>query len=119
VYSTSQFLGIFAGGALGGGVYQLWGVDGVFLLSAAMAAVWLLFASSMQHPRYLSSYVLRLEGVTEHLAPAAETELLSIPGVDEATVVADEGVAYLRIDRSVFDEDTLRTSTVVANACRG
>ncbi len=118
VYSTSQFLGIFAGGALGGGVYQLWGVNGVFLLSAAMAAVWLLFASSMQHPRYLSSYVLRLEGVTEHRVPATETELLSVPGVDEATVVADEGVAYLRIDRSVFDEDTLRTCMVVANACR-
>jgi len=108
VYSTSQFLGIFAGGALGGASYARWGVDGVFLLSAALAAVWLLFASSMRNPRYLTSYVLHLEDVPEHMVRDAETELTRIPGVAEATVVRDEGVAYLRVDRSALDMERLR-----------
>ncbi|MEJ2653947.1 MAG: MFS transporter [Acidihalobacter sp.] len=108
VYSTSQFLGIFGGGALGGAAYARWGVDGVFLLSAALAAVWLLFASSMRNPRYLTSYVLHIEGVLQEHARSAETALTRIPGVAEATVVPDEGVAYLRVDRSALDEEQLR-----------
>lgn len=109
VYSTSQFLGIFAGGALGGAAYARWNVDGVFVLSAALAAVWLLFASSMRNPRYLTSYVLHLESIAEEQIHSAETALTRIPGVAEATVVPDESVAYLRVDRSALDEQQLRT----------
>ncbi|APZ44727.1 MFS transporter [Acidihalobacter ferrooxydans] len=109
VYSTAQFLGIFLGGTLGGAFYQHWGVDGVFLLGAGVSAIWLLFASSMRNPRYLASYVLHLETVPEpHLVRTTETELTRIPGVAEAQVVPDEGVAYLRVDRAALDEERLR-----------
>lgn len=108
-YSTSQFFGIFAGGTLGGAAYARWGVDGVFLMSAGVAALWLLLASSMRNPRYLTSYVLHLEGVPEQMAKSAETALTRIPGVAEATVVSDESVAYLRVDRSALDEEQLHT----------
>jgi predicted MFS family arabinose efflux permease len=40
-YSSAQFLGIFAGGSLGGWVYGHFGVNGIFLLGAAIALVWL------------------------------------------------------------------------------
>ena len=108
VYSTSQFLGIFMGGALGGAAYAHWGVDGVFLMSAALAAVWLLFASSMRNPRYLTSYVLHLGQIPPEQARATETELTRIPGVAEAQVVPEEGVAYLRVDRAALDEQKLK-----------
>ncbi|MGH8495906.1 MAG: MFS transporter [Gammaproteobacteria bacterium] len=42
VYASSQYLGIFAGGALGGGLLGRFGPDGVFLLCAAAAAIWLI-----------------------------------------------------------------------------
>jgi len=108
VYSTSQFLGIFAGGALGGASFQHWGVDGVFVLGAVVAAVWFLFAGSMHHPRYLATYVLRLQDVSPDLVRSAEAELARIPGVAEANVVPDENVAYLRVDRNSLDEERLR-----------
>jgi len=109
VYSSSQFFGIFLGGALGGASYARWGVDGVFLLSAGLAAVWLLLASSMNNPRYLASYVLRIEEpVVPDRVSAVEAELTSIPGVAEAQIVPDEGVAYLRVDRDTLDEERLR-----------
>lgn len=113
VYSTSQFLGIFAGGALGGATYQHWGVDGVFVLGAIVAAIWLLLATSMRHPRYLATYVLRLPDVTPDSARSAEAELGNIPGVAEANVVPDENVAYLRVDRATLNEERLRAFSLV------
>ncbi len=108
VYSTSQFFGIFLGGAAGGAAYAHWGVDGVFLMSAGLAAIWLLFASSMRNPRYLSTYVLHLGELPTDQANGLESELTRISGVAEAQVVPEEGVAYLRVDRAALDEQALK-----------
>ncbi len=40
VYSSCQFLGIFAGGALSGFLYQHYGNSGVFMMNAVIAALW-------------------------------------------------------------------------------
>jgi predicted MFS family arabinose efflux permease len=40
-YSTSQFLGAFVGGAVGGIALGRLGTDGVFLCAAALTLVWL------------------------------------------------------------------------------
>ncbi|OBS10005.1 MFS transporter [Acidihalobacter prosperus] len=108
VYSTSQFLGIFAGGAIGGAVYGRWGFDGVFLLGAFGVGVWLLLASSMKSPRYLSSYVLQLEDAAVREEASTTAALARVPGVAEVMVVAEEGVAYLKVDRNALDESRLR-----------
>ncbi|HEU0195704.1 MAG TPA: MFS transporter [Nevskiaceae bacterium] len=50
VYSTSQFLGAFAGSAIGGAALGWWGIEGVFACAAALAVVWLSFAISMRAP---------------------------------------------------------------------
>lgn len=42
VYSTCQFLGVFAGGTIGGLMLSQFGVVSVFYLSAAIALIWLL-----------------------------------------------------------------------------
>lgn len=44
VYSTAQFVGAFVGGLLGGGLHGQFGVSGVFLLGAAAAGIWFVFA---------------------------------------------------------------------------
>lgn len=108
VYSTSQFLGIFAGGAAGGAVYGHWGFEGVFVLGAVGVALWLLFASSMQSPRYLSSYVLHLEADAIQEENNTAAALARIQGVAEVVVVAEEGVAYLKVDRKSLDESSLQ-----------
>lgn len=41
VYSSSQFLGIFAGGSLAGVLYTHYGAPGIFILNTAMALMWL------------------------------------------------------------------------------
>ncbi len=48
VYNTLMSLGIFAGGTLGGFVLKAWGSHGIFLVSAALMAVWLVLAWPMK-----------------------------------------------------------------------
>ncbi len=42
VYASSQFLGAFAGGALGGLAQMLWGLSGAFAVCAVLPVIWLL-----------------------------------------------------------------------------
>ncbi|MFZ0551134.1 MAG: MFS transporter, partial [Steroidobacteraceae bacterium] len=48
IYSSSQFLGIFAGGVVGGWVHQVAGTAAVSLFAAAVAIAWLLVAATMR-----------------------------------------------------------------------
>ncbi len=50
VYSTAQFLGIFAGGAGGGVVLAAGGATGVFGFAIALTLVWLAVALTMRRP---------------------------------------------------------------------
>jgi MFS family permease len=49
VYNTSQALGLFCGGALGGWLAQHAGASSVFVLGAGLTIVWLIIAVSMQN----------------------------------------------------------------------
>ena len=108
VYSSSQFLGAFAGGALGGWLRGQFGLPGVFALTTLAALVWLLTAWSMKSPRYLNSYLLNVGVVNEDEAWLLTRRLREAPGVAEAVVVAAEGVAYLKVDRQILDEAALQ-----------
>jgi predicted MFS family arabinose efflux permease len=55
VYSSLQFLGIFIGGIIGGMAHQRGGSAGVFGLTTALAAIWLLAAVRMAQPSYLTA----------------------------------------------------------------
>jgi MFS family permease len=114
VYSSSQFLGAFAGGALGGWLHGWLGLKGVFALATFGALAWLLIAWTMKNPRYLSSYLLNVGTLNEVEAQLLARQLTQVPGVAEAVVVAAEGVAYLKVDRSALDEAALRACAAVA-----
>ena len=102
VYSSSQFLGIFVGGAVGGWMHQHFGTGAVFESTGVLAALWLVLAATMRQPTYLASRVVRLgEGTGEARQLAAA--LREVPGVAEAVVVAEEGVAYLKVDAKIYD----------------
>lgn len=47
VYASSQFLGGFAGSAIGGFAMEQWGVGGVFAAAAVLPLIWLAFAASL------------------------------------------------------------------------
>jgi len=102
LYSTSQFLGAFCGGVGGGWVLQNYGDTQVFLLASSVAAVWLLLSISMRSPKYLSSLCI---SVDERFS--ATMDILQVPGVEEALLVSEESMLYLKVDKKVFDETCL------------
>ncbi|WP_442323546.1 MFS transporter [Cernens ardua] len=106
VYSTSQFLGTTLGGTLGGIVATYFGSNAVFIMTALIGLVWLLGIWRMTPPRHLSSLIV-VVGDLAHHPQQLLNQLMKIPGVDDAMVVKNEGVAYLKVDKSDYDEQAL------------
>lgn len=100
VYSSSQFMGAFAGGAVGGLAHSHWGIDGAYSAALAMLLIWLLIAIFMNKPRNLSTYLMKVSGVSPQ-------QLLAVRGVTEAAIIETEGVAYLKVEKRILDEETL------------
>jgi len=112
VYSSSQFIGAFLGGTLGGWLYGKGGIESVFALCAGMAVLWSLIAATMQNPRYLSSYLIRIADVTEEQARHMVGELTAVTGVAEAVVIPEDGVAYLKVDLHALDREALKAFSI-------
>jgi MFS family permease len=106
-YSSSQFLGAFLGGSLGGLLQGLLGLHAVFLCAALGALMWLVVAATMSPPAKLSNYIYRTGALDPGQVSALSRQLTALAGVAEAVVVAEEGVAYLKVDKRLFDEAAL------------
>ena len=111
VYSTAQFLGAFAGGALAG-LVSGYGAQGVFLLTGGALTVWWLLALSMREPRFLASKQLNVGAQSVPQAEKLARKLAAVPGVAEAIVIAEEGVAYLKVDPKALDHKRLQSFSV-------
>lgn len=107
VYSTSQFGGAFVGGLVGGWVHQQFGLFAVFEAGALAAVVWLALAAGMRKPGRYTSRLLNLSTFERHRIDELARRLRDVPGVVEAVVVADEQVAYLKVDRDRLDDMAL------------
>ena len=107
LYSSLQFLGIFIGGVVGGFAYQRGGSAGVFVLTTAIALAWLVVAATMAQPSYLTTRLIAIgDG---HDAESLAARLRRVPGVAEAVVIAEEKLAYLKVDAKSFDAAMAQT----------
>jgi predicted MFS family arabinose efflux permease len=102
-YSSTQFHGIIVGGIVGGFAHQSGGSAAVFAITVVLTLVWLLVAATMAEPSYLTT---RLVAIADGAASDAEglaARLRLVPGVAEAVVIAEEKLAYLKVDSRTFD----------------
>ena len=104
VYNTSQSLGLFTGGAVGGVLASYGGHASVFLFGAAMSVVWLLLAVTMKAPPAVRTKMYHLDLMDDAQAKLLSEKLSALSGVYEAVVVGSEGVAYLKTSLTGFDE---------------
>ncbi|HEU5175984.1 MAG TPA: MFS transporter [Burkholderiales bacterium] len=110
VYNTTQTLGVFFGGLIGGWVASHQGATGVFTVCAVLVAVWFAIAVGMRPPgkpvNAFSSLTfsiesgVNLDGLREALA--------GVRGVHEAEVVAAERIARLKVVPGQWDEHRVR-----------
>ena len=105
VYNTFQFLGLFLGGAFGGFLAQHVSRSAVFVFATGLGLVWLLLALSMTPPPQVRTLMRHVVGdLDEARAKKLSAALAAVDGVTEAMVIADEGVAYLKVRMSGWDE---------------
>jgi len=115
VYSSSQFLGAFAGGLVGGAAHEHWGIDGLYMTVLVVLLLWLLLAVSMRQPRYLSTYLLNVGVRNESEVSGLTRDLAAVAGVVEVSVIAVEGVAYLKVEKHVLDDEKLLSFMATEN----
>ena len=114
VYNTTQTLGVFFGGLLGGWVASYHGDTGVFAVCAVLVAVWLALAAGMRPPvAKISGAVNELSSLTFSIAAGVNLDglreaLANVPGVREAEVVATERIARLKVVPGKWDEHRVR-----------
>lgn len=108
VYSSCQFLGAFVGGASGGILYKEWGLTGVLIFGTVATVLWWILALCAENPNHLSNFTVTLKGqLTPEQGAMLAQRLGAVPGVAEAMVVSEEGVAYLKVDHRTLDRDAL------------
>lgn len=104
VYNTFQFLGLFLGGAVGGYLAQHVGQAAVFGFAALLAALWFLLAITMEAPPAVRTRLFHVDVADAAQARELASELATLSGVMEAVVMAEEGVAYLKVRMGEWDE---------------
>jgi MFS family permease len=107
VYSSMQFLGTFAGAAVGGYLSQQFGRSWVFAFCAAMTLVWLIAGARMQVASSTGTRTYTVPRMDAQRADGLSRRLADVPGVREALVIAGDGIAYLKVDSARFDEQSV------------
>ena len=105
VNASSQFLGAFFGGTLGGQLLLLNDTSMGWSILTAVAIIWLLISFGLAQPRYLSSLVLSLP--ENRQTDEWTSQLLSIHGIEEVVVMPEQQVAYVKFDKQQIN-DTAR-----------
>ncbi|MFI4918559.1 MAG: MFS transporter [Legionellales bacterium] len=101
IYSTGQFLGIFAGGSLAGILYQWSGSRSIFITNACVAGLWFMLSLAMKPNAYLATLILHYpahgESTNEIIA-----KLLTVTGIKEVVFVPENQSLFLRIDKEHY-----------------
>lgn len=101
IYSSSQFLGIFAGGALAGVIFQYASHTGIFMFNSVIALLWLLIASFMKPNAYELTHIIPLPDhpINE---PELQHQLSQLRGVTNISVSHEAQKIYLRIAKDAY-----------------
>ena len=101
IYSSSQFMGAFAGGVLGGAIASQFGEQMIFLVMSCLGLLWFIVSTGMKPLQKSKSFSFKTTINNEEQADEIAEQLVNIPGVIEATLVHNESVAYLKLDEKV------------------
>lgn len=123
VYNTFQFSGVFLGGLLGGLVYGQFGYQAVFVLCGLLLVLWAWLVQTAPRTKLYDSRIVRLSdgesGILGQPLEAVYQQLESIVGVKDVTVIEEERLAYLKVDKEQFDESSLAAFEVASDTGAG
>ena len=111
--SSSQFLGAFVGGAMGGLLLNQSNLLAWGLLSLVMGIA-LLLITPIAQPPYLSSTTVTIPKNIN--IQDWSRQMLAVDGVDELVVMAKEQVAYLKLDKTQLTDDSRQALSHLAQS---
>ena len=103
-FMTSQFLGFFFGGIIGGWVLMHSDISSLMLGNMLVGLAWFILILGTPGSKNLGSRVIQLDGFSEKPAKEVLKELLSVRGVKDVVLIEEEQVAYLKVDQEQFDD---------------
>lgn len=109
VFTSSQFLGAFCGGIIGGFVAQKYNEQAIFIVMLSFCLLWLFFALSMKKMKKSKAYSFTFTSDSEEHTEALAEKLIAMPGVVEATLVHSDLVAYVKLDEKVIVASEVKT----------
>jgi MFS family permease len=101
IYSSSQFLGIFAGGALAGITFQYAGSIGIFIFNSVISLLWTLIAAFMNPDAYELTLTIPLPH-QEIDNTDLQQALNQLAGVKSVSISHEEQKIYLRIAKNTY-----------------
>jgi len=113
VYNTTQTMGLFFGGLVGGWLAKHYGAGAVYVSCALLSLLWLVATLGMKPLPAVRSSVNELSSLTFTIATGVNLEGLSealarVHGVREAEVLAQARIARLKVVPGQWDESAVR-----------
>ncbi|MCK5818974.1 MAG: MFS transporter [Psychromonas sp.] len=105
IYSTSQFLGAFCGGILGGGAFQILGSSGLFFCLSALILFWFFITLGMHNPSKIRTFTYNAKIKDEKHAEDLTDKLVKLQGVLEVVTMRDEQTIYVKVNKQEFVEE--------------
>ncbi len=118
IYNTFQFSGVFLGGAVGGFLMGEGGPNGVFVFCGLLLVSWALVVIFAPQVALFDSRMVKLLAMSHNQGEensARYDNLLALDGVKDVTIIDEENVAYLKVDKAKFDVNALSDLTFVDN----
>ena len=106
-FMTSQFLGFFFGGIIGGWVLMHSDIFLLMLINMLVCLAWFIIILGTPGSKNMGSRVVDLTGFSEKPAKEVLKELLSTRGVIDVVLIEEEQVAYLKVDQEQFEDSDL------------
>ncbi len=106
LYSTSQFMGSFIGGATAGYLASKFGSSAVFILGTVVVFVWGITHLGQKNPPAISSLSLEMADAQPQKDKIAK--LLRQEGIIEAMYMEKEKMLYLRFETTIMDSKAVK-----------
>ena len=117
IYNTCQFGGVFLGGLFGGLLLGRYGYQAVFVLCGGLLVLWVIAVLTAPVARLYDSKLVSLsalyqqnkkreqsqDGNNDSFVDQVYNALSGLSGVEAVTVIEEEQVAYLKVDKESFD----------------
>ncbi|PSJ79635.1 MFS transporter [Neisseria iguanae] len=104
VYNTMQSIGLFAGGIVGGVLFQHYGFNGVFAFCSMLVLLWLSIAWLSPAPKPVKNIAYAVQPQWQKRTDALYHALSELSGVEAVTFSQDKQTVYIKALQKGFDQ---------------